>query len=150
VEARNLYGYSALYSNEVTILAAQIPDTPLAPTTSFDAAADTVTVVWLSPDNGGSPITSYMIYFIESDGFTYTTQLTDCDGSDADIMSALSCTIPSISLHEDPFNLPWASSVYAKIVATNIYGSSEYSVAGNGAVIYAVPDVPVTLTENSD
>jgi hypothetical protein len=63
-------------------------------------------------------------------------------------MTALSCTVPSISLHEAPFSLPWSSSVYAKVIATNLYGDSAYSVAGNGGVIYAVPDVPVNLSEN--
>lgn len=50
-------------SNEVAILAAQVPDVPEAPVTSFDANADTVIVDWIAPNNRGSPITSYSIYF---------------------------------------------------------------------------------------
>jgi hypothetical protein len=63
-------------------------------------------------------------------------------------MTNTECTIPSIVLHEAPFNLPWASSIYVKVLATNIYGSSEQSDAGNGGIIYALPDKPVNLQEN--
>jgi hypothetical protein len=76
--------------------------------------------------------------------------LTDCDGSDQTILQATSCTVPALSLHLAPFELPWASSVWAKIVATNAYGSTEQSLAGNNGIIYAVPDAPVNLQENYD
>ncbi len=51
-------------------------------------------------------------------------------------------------LHSPPFSLPWASHIYAKVTAANIYGNSLSSEVGNGAVIYAVPDAPVSLAEN--
>lgn len=105
-------------------------------------------MTWFKPDDGGSPITSYSVYFAQSDGVTYTKQLTDCDASTAAIMAALSCTVPALSLHKTPFSLPWGSSVYAKVIATNFYGDSFYSNAGNGAIILAVPDVPINLIEN--
>jgi hypothetical protein len=44
--------------------------------------------------------------------------------------------------------LPWADSVYAKIVAYNIYGESTISDAGNGAIILTEPDAPLALAEN--
>lgn len=47
-----------------------------------------------------------------------------------------------------PFNLPWGSSVYAKIVATNAYGNSLSSDFGNGAIILTNPDAPTTLQNN--
>jgi hypothetical protein len=78
VEARNIYGYSVA-SNTVTILAAQIPAQPAAPTTSF--AADYITVSWVAPDNGGTEITSYTIYIRESDEQTFSVHLGDCDGT---------------------------------------------------------------------
>lgn len=48
----------------------------------------------------------------------------------------------------DPFDLPWASSVYAKVVATNLYGDSQESDQGNNAIIYCIPDEPVNLAED--
>jgi hypothetical protein len=47
-----------------------------------------------------------------------------------------------------PFNLNWGASVYAKIVATNVYGSSTESAAGNGAVLITYPDCPVNFGED--
>jgi len=46
-----------------------------------------------------------------------------------------------------PFALAWGSDVYAKIIATNIYGDSLMSEAGNGARILTVPDSPVSFAD---
>jgi hypothetical protein len=37
--------------------------------------------------------------------------------------------------------------VFAKVTATNIYGNSIESDAGNGAVITTTPDAPINLAE---
>lgn len=51
-------------------------------------------------------------------------------------------------LHETLFNLPWASQIWAKVVATNFYGDSGTSEPGDNAVIVAVPDRPINLDED--
>ncbi len=56
VEARNAYGYSA-FSQTVSILAAEKPETPGSPLTTF--VGSTVTVSWTPTDSKGSPITKY-------------------------------------------------------------------------------------------
>jgi hypothetical protein len=61
VQAQNAYGYST-YSNVVSILAAQVPAQPLAPTTTW--SPDNVIVTWSAPDSGGSPITGYSVSII--------------------------------------------------------------------------------------
>ena len=53
-------------------------------------------------------------------------------------------------LKNSPFNLPWGSNVFAKIVATNIYDDSGTSQAGYGAIITTYPDPPVNLIEYYD
>jgi titin len=53
VEARNAYGFS-VYSDTVSILTAQVPDQPSAPTTS--RSGDSIIVTWSAPNSGGSPI----------------------------------------------------------------------------------------------
>lgn len=55
---------------------------------------------WVAPDNAGSPITSYYILIRESDGVTFTQNYEYCDGMDTSIRDALTCTVPSIVLHE--------------------------------------------------
>jgi len=42
----------------------------------------------------------------------------------------------------------WGSKVYAKIIVTNIIGSSPASEAGNGATIQNGPSYPLNLAEN--
>jgi hypothetical protein len=59
------------------------------------------------------------------------------------------CTIPVTALRASPFSLAWGSSVYSKVVAKNIYGSSLESSAGNGAVITTTPDSPINLAEDT-
>ena len=53
-----------------------------------------------------------------------------------------SCTIQVAKLRAEPFSLEWGTSVYAKIIAINIYGDSVISEPGNGAIIITNPDTP--------
>lgn len=39
--------------------------------------------------------------------------------------------------------------MFAKVVATNVYGDSEQSTEGNGAVYTRVPDAPINLAEDN-
>jgi hypothetical protein len=57
------------------------------------------------------------------------------------------CTIPVAALRTSPYSLEWGSSVYAKIIATNAYGNSDDSLAGNGAMITTTPDEPTSVVE---
>jgi hypothetical protein len=49
-------------------------------------------------------------------------------------------------LQASPFNLAWGASVFAKVIATNVVGSSASSEEGNGAVMLTNPDAPASLT----
>jgi hypothetical protein len=51
------------------------------------------------------------------------------------------------TLMNAPYSLTWGSSIYAKVVAYNIYGDSVISDAGNGAVIITYADAPLNLAE---
>ena len=106
-------------------------------------------ISWTAPANNGSPITAYQISILQSDGVTFTQDLTNCPGSDPAVMSGLSCTIPVSSLMSSPFNLNWGSSVYAVVTATNAYGNSLSSNSGNGATLMTKPDAPISLLENA-
>jgi hypothetical protein len=144
VQARNAYGYGD-YSDEVFILAAQIPDTPAAPVTTF--LTDTVQVDWVAPFNQGFAIQGYRIFFLQSDGIIYSLELNNCDGTDAAIRDAQQCFVNVSTLRGAPFSLAWGSSIYAKVQAYNFYGDSQVSEPGNGAVIITFPDAPIELIE---
>lgn len=89
VSARNSVGYSD-YSESVSILAAQVPDKPLAPSTSVvgPKQADFVKIEWLAPNNKGYQITSYLIKVRQSDGVTFSEEAVSCDGTDTAIISS--------------------------------------------------------------
>ena len=58
-----------------------------------------------------------------------------------------SCVIPVSALRASPYSLNWGTSVFAKVIATNSYGDSLESDAGNGAIITTTPDVPTDVAE---
>lgn len=83
VESRNSVGYSE-QSDPVSIFHALVPEQPAAPTTTI--SGDNVVVTWLAPSENGSTISSYTIAFRESDGITFTEEVTNCDGVDSSIV----------------------------------------------------------------
>ena len=116
VQARNDYGFSD-YSEPMSALAAQVPAQPQPPSTSF--ADGQVTITWVAPDNGGSPIVAYTVVIQTSDGTTYLENTDYCDGSLASVISSTTCIVPALVLHEEPYGWPWASSITAQVVASN-------------------------------
>lgn len=60
------------------------------------------------------------------------------------IVDTRTCTIPkSVFSGYETFALPNTASVYAKIKATNVKGTStEWSDEGNGAIMADEPDAP--------
>jgi len=63
--------------------------------------------------------------------------------------TAVTCTIPVSVFTASPYSLAWGSSIYVKVIATNLYGDSTESSEGNGAVITTSPDAPINLAENT-
>jgi hypothetical protein len=78
---------------------------------------------------------------------SYAEDVASCDGLNPTYLSELSCRVPILTLKVMPFALEWGTDVYAKIIATNIYGDSLMSEAGNGARILTVPDSPVGFAD---
>lgn len=89
---------------------------------------------------------SYQIYVQHDDGVNYSLETQNCDGSLAEIRDALTCIIPVQVLRSAPFNLEWGQSVWAKITASNIIGTTPESVPGNGAIMLTSPDKPRELS----
>jgi hypothetical protein len=113
-------------------------------------SGDYVIIDWSTPSDNGSQILGYMIYIRESDLATFTVDSTHCDGSQATVISDTECSIPISTLRAGAFQLPWGSSIYAKVHAYNLYGSSAASGLGNGAVILTNPDAPSNVREDED
>jgi hypothetical protein len=106
-----------------------------------------VTVNWSESYYNGDEIISYTVLIRTSDSGVYEMELATCDGSDSTIMDSQTCTIPVGTLIAAPFNLPWGTDVYVKIIATNAKGESDESNPGHGAIITTNPDAPINLAE---
>jgi hypothetical protein len=63
--------------------------------------------------------------------------------------SARYCRILVGVFRAAPYSYPWGTSVFVKVTATNIKGTSELSLGGNGAVIIFSPDAPTNLVEDT-
>jgi hypothetical protein len=61
--------------------------------------------------------------------------------------TAVTCTVPVQNLRASPYLLAWGSSVYARVLAINLYGTSAPSASANGAVIITYPDAPTIPVE---
>jgi hypothetical protein len=48
-----------------------------------------------------------------------------------------------------PYELPYGSSVYVRVTATNLYGTSAYQ-EGNGAIILTVPTAPIVTNDEAN
>jgi titin len=141
VAARSSVGLG-VDSSELNVRAAAIPGVPASPSTTVVSNTG-VTITWVAPaEDGGSPITAYTVAIRQNDGTTFTTYA-GCTGTTP------TCTVPIADLQADPFTLAWGASFYAKVLATNVVGSSAASSSGDGVKITTYPDPPSSLANNS-
>lgn len=84
VRSRNSVGYGE-FSDPIEILAAQIPDIPLAPTTTISERWYVI-IDWVAPYTGGTPIISYTIEIRTTDNSVFAVDAADCDGTNSVIV----------------------------------------------------------------
>jgi hypothetical protein len=122
------------------------PDAPFTP--SNINTLELVVFDWGAPLDNGLPITSYTIMIRKADNL-FDEILDYCNGALADIVAATECTIPLTSLTSAPFSLLLDDSIDFMVQAHNLYGSSEFSPLGGGALIQLVPDAPINLLDDA-
>ena len=134
---------TVIWTQDITSTVLFPPSAPAAPTTTISGT--TVITTWVAPSNGGSAITGYTVKIRQSDAITFTAYAS-CTGT------AVTCTIAISVLQVAPYSLVAGASVYAQVLATNLIGSSAYSVAGNGAVLTApsAPAAPTTVISGTN
>jgi hypothetical protein len=145
IESQNSYGYST-YSDVITMLCAFIADPPVIVLTVN--GYDSVLILWSEPITNGSPITAYRIYIRESDLTTFTEETVDCDGTDSEVVSGKTCSVNLSTLVSSPYSLVENDSVVVKIISVNVYGESDQSSQGSGAVVQIVPDAPINVAND--
>lgn len=80
----------------------------------------------------------------------YSLELSSCDGSNPTLMTQMYCLVPISTLRTSTFTLPWGANIYAKVIATNAYDSSDLSpetTSVKRAVILTNPSAPKGLAE---
>jgi hypothetical protein len=145
IEARNEYGYSTP-SSSIDIYCAFVP-AQIQNVQTIEDGPD-AQIQWDPTADNGAVITSYTILLKQRDG-TFATSA-DCDGTDSTIISNRSCKVPLASIILEPFSLRGGDSLFAKVIATNSYGNSIESLAGNGCIVVLVPDAPLFLENQPD
>lgn len=143
IEAKNSYGYSPI-SGVVMIYCAFVPTQVDSVVTSV--VGPNVVITWSEPVDNGSIITSYTITIRQKDE-SYSEDLVGCDGTKSAIVNNRQCEVELTTLYAAPFNLIGGDDVYAKVVASNLYGPSVESDPGHGAQIVLVPDAPLQLRD---
>lgn len=95
---------------------------------------------WAAPASNGQSITAYEVVIQHSDGTTFSTETSACDGSSAAIVTATQCDIPLTTLIASPFSLLRGGLVQVKARAANAQGFGPYSqVNADGALVETVP-----------
>lgn len=99
VRAYNVWGWGE-YSPEATVAAATTPGQVATATTSIEATAGSMVIVWTVPDNRGGAITSYQVEIRDYLAASWTAETTYCGGS-----TVLTCTVPMSVVTSAPYSL---------------------------------------------
>ena len=96
-------GYSTVVlSQDITVTQlSSPPNVPAEPVTSVNSNTS-VTITWVAPTDGGSPITAYTVAIKNSQG-TFITESANCN------VSTTSCTVPISVLLATTYNLVWGA-----------------------------------------
>ena len=149
---KNIYGWSS-FSNSISIIAATIPATPLAPTLTLSNGKD-VLVSWTAPDNGGNAITGYKVLFKDSTG-AFQENSVEWNASISPTKDNLKWIITFATMMASPFNLQEGASILAEVIAINSIGQSLASSTNSLPAITVqtiphTPSQPPTLVSYSE
>jgi hypothetical protein len=122
VSAENLYGWGPP-STLTVAYAAGLPQQPFQVVTTI-SGTDTA-ISFTAPENGAAPIEAYRVWLRHADG-SFAQDLTNCDGSDAAIVAALSCAVPLTTLR-GTYGLAYGELVQARVQAKNANGWGSLS-----------------------
>ena len=139
VRARNIHGWSLLYSEVLEALTSMRPEAPAPVTTTVRDL--NVRVSWQTPFDNYQAITRFEVYILSRDGQLYESK-EYCDGHQFSSESTEThCDLPVKEvLQKEPFNLEFDDLVQARVRAYNVRGWSELSTANlDGARIQSEP-----------
>jgi len=120
---KNVHGWGP-YSDSLSLIAAQVADTPDEVVTSNEATF--VRITWTEPAyNGGTPLLGFRV-LIKSKAGDFVEDTDNCDGHDQTTKANLFCLIPMQVLRDD-YLLVQGDDVIATVEALNAIGYSDPS-----------------------
>lgn len=125
-----------------------VPSTMLAPILTIENTD--VKISWLTPDNGGSAIIAYHIYFMDYSlaSPAYTEYTAICDGSNSTIMTQKYCLVP-MSTFISTLNYTAGQLLLVTVKAQNSVGLSDANVITQGIVAESTPQPLPSLTASA-
>jgi hypothetical protein len=106
-------------------------------TQSIRAADGGLEIDFTAPSDNSETITAYKIEILHAGG--WDEELTDCDGSQAAIVSNLQCVIPMSAFLVDPFYMAFDDVIEVRIQAYNAYGWGATSTSVAVETVRTVP-----------
>ena len=104
-----------------TISTSAVPDCPTNVNVTLDSTATEVDVTWTAAVDHNNTITSYTVYFLQSDGTTYSPVSGICTGT---YTSTQACNGVSISTLMAATGNSIGTAIQVKVTATNSDGTS--------------------------
>ena len=110
-------------------------------------SGQSLVVSWTEPEDNGSTITNYVVEF-GHDGTNFNEITSICDGSNAAVVSAKSCTFTQSALVTEDATFTFGKQVLVRVKAENSVGlaDSHSPVSSGTALIRDVPQAAVTLS----
>lgn len=111
ITAINAYG-SGTTSSILSVIAAQAPATPSAPTVAVSGIY--VSISWTAPASNFATIDAYRVLIITSTS-TFIESTTYCDGSLSATITSLACLVPMNAFWSSPFSLVQNTLIQAEV-----------------------------------
>mmetsp|Transcript_33982 Transcript_33982/g.25068 ORF Transcript_33982/g.25068 Transcript_33982/m.25068 type:complete len:512 (-) Transcript_33982:873-2408(-) len=143
IRALNIYGWSD-FSTELAITASDVPSQMAIVSTSL--VLDLVRVTFTAPNDNGDSLTAYTVFILASDGTTYVSDPSSCNGeSFATVSSNSYCDIPMTDITSSPISLAQGSLIKVVMHASNSNGDGEDSQPNVAGVTAKTVPGEVTL-----
>jgi hypothetical protein len=154
--ARNLFGWSASYSDIETIATITEPAMIDANTATVAIVGSNVQINWNVPVSNGSPLLKYEVVFASTSAAspTYVEESVNCDGASTAVLNNNECTIPMSQFWAittaSPMNLVAGDAIKLKLRAHNVIGGGAFTAVITSGILVQTPPATPTLSPVRD
>jgi hypothetical protein len=149
--ARNIFGWSDDYSDVATIATIIAPEAMDPSQVTSSVVGTNLVLAWTAPDENGSQILEYEVYFAESTASeaAFTKMASYCVG-----LVYADCTVPMdqfwASNTDTVYSFVQGEAVRVKVASRNAVGWSELGEEATGSLVQTVPETPTAAPTRND